>query len=109
MDLIGLLQLLASQLADVQAATAELAAAKYKEGFDAGVLSVVIPVPDTSAIDALTAKVLDLEAQVEQLKLDVSAAKDAAVSELKASLAAKYAELQVVEQAAETGFLDLLK
>ena len=136
MDIIALLQGLALKieelkvaLADSQAAADSIAAEAYAKGFADGVASVPPPVDDVTpfsqadldaavlaAVEPLQAQVSamqgEMEAlklQVEELQMGIEAAKVEAVASFKAELAVKYAELQVVEQAAETGFAELLK
>ena len=136
MDIIALLQGLALKieelglaLADAQAAGDSIAKEAYDKGFADGVASVPPPTDDVTpfsqadldaavlaAVEPLQAQVSAMQSemdalklQVEELQMGIEAAKVDAVAKFKVELAAKYAEMQVVEQAAETGFAELLK
>lgn len=123
-DLVASIAALQTQLADAQASAQALADLKYKEGFDAGVASGVVPeVPVSDKVYSqveLEAKISEviiplhqqiagLQAQIDQIPAQIEQAKVEAIASFKAELASKYADMQVVEQAAETGFAELLK
>lgn len=120
-DLVANIAALQSQLADAQASAQALADAKYKEGFDAGVASVQIPVSDkvysqieldakiAEALLPLQTQIADLQAKVDAIPSALESAKVEAVAAFKAELVVKYQEMQVVEEQAETGFAELLK
>ena len=136
MDIIALLQGLASKIAelqvalqDAQAAGDSIAKEAYDKGFADGVASQPPPVDDVtpfsqadidaavlaaveplqSQVSAMQSEMDALKLQVEELQLGIEAAKSEAVSSFKAELLAKYEEQQVAESQGETGFGDLLK
>lgn len=123
MDIIELLKSLKEKLEQAELLIEEVSKKKYDEGFAAGVASVQVgsdKIYSQAELDEklkpLQDKVLELEGSVVELKAKIDAfpqvleeAKVKAVADFKADIAAKYAELQVVESQAETGFAELLK
>jgi hypothetical protein len=67
---------------------------------DAAVAAAILP---------LQAEINTLKEQIVALTASTEAAVAAAIAGYKAELAAKYAEMQVIETASETGFAELLK
>lgn len=121
MDIIKLLQELQSsigalqaQLLDAQAAADSIAKENYDMGFAAGVASV--PADDKIYSQAeLDAAVGPLQEQISALQIQMQDMQNAlnqkvadAVAAIKADLLAKYRDLEVVIQTAETGFEQLL-
>lgn len=129
MDLVKLLNELVAniaalqvQLADAQASAQALADAKYKEGFDAGVASVVIPpVSDklysqveleakiAEALLPLQTQIAELQAQVEAVPAQIEQAKVEAVAQFKMEFLEKYKAAQVAESQIENSIEELLK
>lgn len=92
--------------------------AAYDQGFTEGAASIGSDVVYTekelqekldAAVAPLNVKLEELGAELEKVPAKLDAAVAEAKAAMKAELAAKYAEMQVAEQAAETGFAELLK
>lgn len=129
MDIVKLLQDLSATisslqlaLADAEAAAVQIAKENYDKGFADGVASVPPPVVSDkifsqeeldaavkAAVEPLQARVVELEALVEEIKAGVQPKIDEALAAFKAELLAKYEAQQVVESETETGFKELLK
>ncbi len=114
--LVTLIADLQTKLADAQAAADELAKAKYDEGFAAGVASVsgnADKIYSQAELDAKIAEaMLPVQEQVAALQAQVDGFPQMLadkMAEFKAELSAKYQEMLVVENNAETGFAELLK
>lgn len=124
-DMIANIAALQLALQDAEATLALAKQASYDEGYAAGVASVpVIDPPPTSdkiysqaeldaavatAVTVVQAKVDELQAQVDTFPGIIDAKVAEAMAAFKADLFAKYKDLEVVMQAAETGFEELLK
>jgi len=123
-DLVANIAALQTQLADAQASAQALADAKYKEGFDAGVASVVIPEVPVSdkvysqaeleakiaeALLPLQEKLVELQAQVEAVPAQIEQAKLDAVAQFKAEFLEKYKAAQIAESQIENSVEELLK
>ncbi len=124
-DMIANIAALQTALQDAEATLADAKKASYDEGFAAGVASVpVIDPPPASdkiysqaeldaavatAVVVVQAKVDELQAQVDSFPGVIDAKIAEAMATFKADLLAKYKDLEVALQTAETGFEDLLK
>lgn len=128
MDIVKLLQdltasiaALQAQLVDAQAAADSIAKENYDKGFEDGVASVPPPVSDkiysqaeldaavAGAVGPLQEQIASLQEQVSAMQGQIDQKVADAVALVKADLLAKYKDLEVALQVAETGFEDLLK
>lgn len=120
-DLVANIAALQAQLTDAQASAQALADAKYKEGFDAGVASVVPPSTDkiysqaeldeaiAMALVPVNQQIAGLQAQIDNFQAQLEQEKQAAVVAFKADLLAKYQAAQSAETEIEKSIEDLLK
>ena len=124
MDLLKMLSDLGAAITDLQnqlEAAKALAVTEYDRGFAKGVKSTQGEASDKiysqaeldakleEAIDAVSAEIESLKAELEATKASVEPKIEEAIKAFKADLLAKYEEQQVAESESETGFAALLK
>lgn len=120
-DLVASVSALQAQLLDAQVGLDAAVKQGYDKGFSDGVMSVASgstqPITDKiysqvemdAAVASLNEKVSLLQVQLDEAIASIPVKIQEAIVIYKADLAQKYADMEVAEQALETGFSDLLK